>query len=929
MEGDQNMLCAFQSLELSELNDEWVEMMYSAEYTEEPDIDLNLPTSLPRTLGDCNDALREYLKDLSSKQNHSSLLHDLAQAGITSKVIKAWLYYIFYNGLKLSADFQEKLLCLQAVDLYFLILQLPGMNSSELHQPIIFEKSLDSLLIVTRTQSDNLDSASQRKRKGKDSIIPSRKRRKHNAGATQQESENPIQDQDDIIVLSSEEASEIFDKLALTLQDLCMYLATGSLRAHDGAVKNVIQTLVKLAIFFQSNCPIGLVDYSLFKPDGSTAQTLMLPYQLSVYGLFLMVSVRHGDMDQVSLTLFRFIIRILLMMNATGSSVPRAYYQNSEIFRRLVCHLFDVHGDTIARSIKILTQNLIAHCPDRNEFRSHCSVIVTCILSHMPIVWFAEFSHWLKRMSVHVKISYRCNAVGVFAKLLCKPQRHFTDEASDEQSVEATKHGYMLSVVIGRLMDVAPSVRSRALAALVEIMEAGVVSPAALRSAAVGKDKEYEVVTPQVTPPGISISPPTLHSVPVSAYISGELTSESSLLSQLKKCSLETKSMVRKAAVHALEMAVNYGFIAPTSHSLDIICVRCRDPALMVRKFALSSITSVVLHHMDSVEAVSAWAKGILPALHDVENSVQEKALKHIEEIMFDGLFSSDNKRELAWRVMAFIASPDGECVETYFKAACRQWKQQSKLDMALIHKIVEKLTDSDYSSAAWTFMQCYTLYKCDRDTSVKIFHAWMNCSSKGNPLILHINSVKVLGQICSYLPNELKKKAFDICVARLKSPKCPIQIVSYLVDTILHLIEAIHYHEIDSEEWPKPLMDWGELMLNQAEKFLYNFVILCIKKDSSLNDESLIHQLHVAGNIGKHCAKKVSKRLILTVQALLTSPESLSEMPQNIQQPSQDIPQSQPLSQFKQKGEVSQNIRAHAMINLGKYSIDCLYVGL
>lgn len=924
---DENLILnIFQSLDLTSLDEEWVDRMHSSEFTEEPGIELEISPAVINILKDCNLALRDGLESLNntSGQGRCCLLNQLVQNGITSKVIQSWIYFLFDRGLKKSATYEEKLLCLLASDLYFLLLRLPGMSSSELHHAIIFEKAVNALLMATTVELSN-SSGTGRKRKANLPLSQSQKRRK-GSNETMANGED-----EDIAEITAGQTANIYKTLTVTLRDFCKYLATVSLRSNEVSLKHAVQVLVKIANSLRTNCPSNLIEYKSFLNDGSTADWLNLPYQLVIYGLFLTISVKHGDIDHLCLTLFRFILPIIVMRdaNAPSSTVPRSFFQNSEIFRRLVCHLFDIHEDAVTHAVTVLTQNLIAQCPDRTEFRNHIAVIVTCILHHMPVSWYADFCDWLRRIAVHAKIVYRSNTLATVGRLLCLPERQVDNEDTDspeQNSHIATKHSYLLKIVVGRLLDLAPSVRSRALHVLIEMMEEGIVSPTALQDVVNARGKELEAETPasNTLASGRTNTPATLHTVTAPTLMKSCTVisdNKSNLLQLLTKCALEPKAMVRKTTVQALEMALKCGFVQPTDESFIILENKCSDPSLMVRKQAINSISEVLMHHKELKQAQASWAKGVFPAILDAESSIQEKSAALVESTILNNIDGSEEKSNLAWNLISFFATQKGEPLRAYLQTVCRQWNRQMKLNAGLVKKIVGELTTPNRSAGSWLFLRFFTLYVCNKSIAEHVVEVWKIEYKKANPLMFHINSTLTLGQICKHMRDETKQQVLDIYIQRLKMPHCPIQLISYIVETVCNLIEALYKDKEDSMEWPQPLIEWCKSMLKDSDEVLYKILMSAADGGSILNEHALIHQLYIAGNVGKHYATKVPKRLILSIQALLTSTECLNNMSQMQSQvtASQDIPMSQPLSQFVQSGGVPQHIRAHAVINLGK----------
>lgn len=941
----------FQSLELADINADWVERIYSTEFTEDPDIDIEIPSNADKLLERCNHILRECAEEPDRYGiTSSSLMNELSSCGIDKKTIQSWIYYLFHAGLKMSASVESKRLCLLAADLYFLLLRLPGMSRSELHHAILFEKAVNTLMMVTSVGFAGSKEQRSRKRKSDVPSSQSQKRRKQSNETVQEQEESD----EERVEITPKQAAALFSQLVGVMRDFCKYLATISLRSNEVSLKHAVQTLTKMANVMRGSCPNRMVGLADFLSDGSTSDSLELPFQLCVYGMFLIVSKKHGELNELCLLLFRFLLPILVMgqANVPSSTVPRAFMQNSEIFQEFICHLSSVHGDAVMDSVRVIIQNMVAQCPDRTEFRQHMASTVSCILQHISLASYAGFCDWLRRMSFHSKIIFRSNTLAVIGRLLCLPERGCAaGEEDDREDLTPTKHSYMLRIAVERLMDSAPSVRSRALTVIIDMMEQGIVSPSALMLAMNAKGYQTRQsnlsatgATPLSTVSGLgrTVTPATLHSVdaPLVAVISTtavDVESRVALIQPLAKCALEPKAMVRKTAVQALEMALKCGFLIPSEETMSILEVKCRDPSLMVRKQAIGSISEVLLKNKESPQAQAGWARGVLPAILDAESSVQEKSAALIEAVILDHVAGTGDSSRLAWSLITFFSTKHGESLRSYLQIACRQWNTQRKLDASYVAKVASKLDDENLSEGAWLFLRLMTLYTCPANAASKAVDAWLKEQTKQRALSFHINSITTMGQIVNKMDANSHQTVLDICIKRLKMPNCPIQLISCLVETICNLIEAIYKGKEGMPEWPQPLMEWCQKMLAECDQFLYDVIINHSQSNTPENERALIRLLYITGNVGKHCATKVPKRLLLSLQALLTSTDVLhttgvsstqhahgDEMPasqaQSDEMPtSQDIPASQPLSQFQQSGGVPQHIRAHAVMNLGK----------
>lgn len=131
---------------------------------------------------------------------------------------------------------------------------------------------------------------------------------------------------------------------------------------------------------------------------------------------------------------------------------------------------------------------------------------------------------------------------------------------------------------------------------------------------------------------------------------------------------------------------LKHGVIPLTSDNLAMLSHRCRDPAISVKKKALQclgELLAVSLHPPGSCTTdllltsplrdlqvrpecsvvQKAWLQGIIPAVLDMETTVQDKALENLDQVLLSQvkLYSAgrhlDAAQTLTWNLLDLLCS--------------------------------------------------------------------------------------------------------------------------------------------------------------------------------------------------------------------------------------------------------------------------------
>lgn len=286
---------------------------------------------------------------------------------------------------------------------------------------------------------------------------------------------------------------------------------------------------------------------------------------------------------------------------------------------------------------------------------------------------------FLVKLSKCSKIGYRAFSLDIITATLgtnwiWKPAAYFQEYCSS--TINYFDPHFLLTTLMERCIDSAPTVRIRALSALCGLFETlSNTSPQAkcelLLNAALG--------TLVVEKSSKSTSPSSQKSKNIA-------TIQKSLIEIFRECAMDDKPLVRSKSVQALGSALtlnwpkhisteearykNFGSsLAPLSianatsaksssnaasapmeveyvtmfvaeEDILVLGEKCNDSSLAVRKQAVSALSDLARSRTADSAILDAWVAAVLPMISDPESSVQVKVALSVQEILLDAVIA-------------------------------------------------------------------------------------------------------------------------------------------------------------------------------------------------------------------------------------------------------------------------------------------------
>ncbi|XP_054985998.1 condensin-2 complex subunit D3 isoform X2 [Sorex araneus] len=725
------------------------------------------------------------------------------------------------------------------------------------------------------------------------------------------------------IYFSARDLSQIRNTIFHVLKNFLRLLSKFSLKEKPQCVQTCIEVFMALTTFE----PV-LHEFRVTE-DGILNRAKYIP-ELAYIGLYLLCSPIHGEGNKVISSIFHKMLNVLLMLEGSGGphhvplSITSAVISRKNLAVQFISCLVDELKESIFPILRILLQHICAKVTDKSDHRTHAAQSLVQLLHKLPSGEYASFITWLYRYSRSNKVQHRIFTLDVALAILELPEREVDSTLSLEQQKFLNHKFLVQEIMFDRCLDKAPTVRSKALSSFAHCLELSITT-------ASESILELLISNPSVSgaetgallrDSAASCQKQTLHPSRGSGVMSLEDCSEAAILGErnvmamLRRRVRDEKTNVRKSALQVLVSVLKHCDVADNNEDLLILRDRCRDPAVSVRKQALHSLTELLVAQPKCVQVQKAWLTGIIPVVMDCENTVQEKALECLDQLLLQNIkhyskfHDGDDSQVLAWALLSLLSTDSLE-LNHYLKKAFNIWSKKDKFSSTYINNVVSH-TGTEHAAPAWMLLSRIT-YSAPKLDYTRIIESWERMSSQKNPNSSTLGHVLcVLGHIAKHLPKSTRRKVTDTVQCKLNRFQWSPKLISSAVDSLQRLCSASAETPVEEQEL---LQQVCGAVLSTCIHHLSNIVL---KEDGAghLDEDLLVKYIFTLGDIAQLCPAKVEKRTFLLIQSILASSADADFVPAT--QSSTEAPASQPPLQVRGSAMPSV-IRAHAIITLGK----------
>ncbi|XP_020038815.2 condensin-2 complex subunit D3 isoform X2 [Castor canadensis] len=914
-----------------DLSLEWVDTVWELDFTETEPLDPNIEAEIIETGLSAFTKLYESLFPFATEEHGSleSIWTFFIENNISHSTLVALFYHFVQVAHKKNVSVQYREYGLHAAGLYFLLLEIPGSVANQIFHPVMFDKCIQSLKKSWPQESNlNRKRKKEQPRSSQDNPRRNRKRgkppQKDNIEMDDLIEEEEEEDEENIY-FSARDLSQIRNAIFHLLKNFLRLLSKFSLKEKPQCVQTCIEVFVALTNFE----PI-LREFHVSQARNLN-EAKYIP-ELSYHGLYLLCSPLHGEGNKVIGCIFHRMLNVILMVEVGERSHCAPLTITSQVIRhrnqavQFISSLVDELKESIFPVLRILLQHICVKVIDKAEYRTMAAQSLVQLLSKLPCGEYATFIAWLYKYSRSSKIPHRVFTLDVALALLELPEREVDDTASLELQ-KFLKHKFLVQeIMFDRCLDKAPTVRSKALSSFAHCLELSV-------SNASDSILELLINSPLVSrlesDPGTLLRnssafsyrkrtlTPSEPSGEINTYSSGEIagSGERCVMAMLRKRIKDEKTNVRKSALQVLVSILKHCDILGMEEDLLILQDHCRDPAVSVRKQALQSLTELLMAQPKCVPIQKAWLTGVIPVVMDCENTVQEKALECLDQLLLQNIkhhskfHGEDGSQVLAWALLALLTTENQE-LSRYLNKAFHIWSKKDKFSSTFINNVISH-TGLEHSSPAWMLLSKIACSSPKLDYT-KIMQSWEKTSSEQNPNSNTLGHMLcVIGHIAKHLPKSTRDKVTDVVKCKLNGFHWSLELISSAVDTLQMLCRASARTPTEEQELLQQVC--GDVLSTCVHHL--SSIVLKEEGKGNMDKDLLVKYIFTLGDVAQLCPARVEKRVFLLIQSILVSAD-VDRLPSS--QGTSDGPSTQLPSQ--NRGSVMPSeIRAHAIITLGK----------
>uniref|UniRef100_T1IIB1 non-specific serine/threonine protein kinase n=1 Tax=Strigamia maritima TaxID=126957 RepID=T1IIB1_STRMM len=862
----------------AQLDDAWTEHIWESDFTAIDELPLNFEsahdeTNWNRVFREAVAVCRDWIQENSFHEAEldRGFWTILFENEINIKKIIALSFYFTDRGQKPSSSKSEKETSLYASDLYFALLNVPGCNAFSIFHPLMFQKCLDICKMSLQVHGTSL-----KRKRGKEKANKHASKRIKRKNTEEEPEEDRLSqifgDESDIDEDSAMDTQEIktftqiFEKV---LSKIVETLKTFSLKQCEQSIQHAIQRFAEL---------------TRLETD---LRTYRLICKLGYLGLQVLCLPLHGNVVKS---------HTQVMKQMMTSILERSRICDEAL--DFVLHLMDQLGEDAREGTRILIQHLCVGVLDRVEHRVCVGTSVAILIDQMEENESESIFKWLDRLLLNSRVNCRLFTIELLAMFLIEGGIRRGGESKVRKDVDMKKR--LLMMIVSRFCDKASSVRAKVLQILTNCAHS---NNEMLRGCFLGlfeeggvggdSDKENEGVD------------------------GGGEVSEGRLgdfMTILRLRFDDDKVHVRKAALQVLESVIKLDARFLSGGYLGDLQQRCLDPALLVRKQMIVSITALLEKFPENCLLHGVWVEGVLPCMVDRETSVQEKCIEVMENIILQNIVAFNKsfleRHRMVWKILNLIAEKGSE---RFLRRACHSWAKNGKIKNNFI-TILETHVPTPNASAVWLLLSEIAPNISIKNISL-VAKYWFTRTEESLPTDLH-RILRIIGHCAKYLPSTEAIQLQDELESLLRQFTYPTILVSAALTTLNQILENLATSENEAK---KMMTSFSVGLLKKCDEFLSDAILE--QKNGPLNAETedkMIIYLYTVGEVAINCPSKVPKRIFLVVQSLIATPIINSHDSEAYDIPSQTQPDSQPLSQFSGSA-MSIRVRAHAFVTLGK----------
>jgi len=331
-------------------------------------------------------------------------------------------------------------------------------------------------------------------------------------------------------------------------------------------------------------------------------------------------------------------------------------------------------------TVLAVLEHMCIEAPDRADVRSRLVDSVLTLLEslqHSAPELGPRFILFLAKLLRSAKVSHRAFGVEIAASFVNAPWAWPSEEAIAlaEQGEEGREDGMeegegkaakevwtslvaLVQSFASRVVDKAPTVRARAMVCLSEMLLSvqEEAAPPGLREAILAlafPNSRHGAAGAAAAAAAAAVAAAAAAAVAAEGEVEEAMVPiPQDLVSLVRSRCQDDKAVVRKAALQALEILLTTGAKRGGGKvggmDVGLFAVRCNDVSVLTRKQAMASLSSLLLADPGNKVLQSTWVKAVLPLVADPEQSILNRLVDLVHEVILDRIIAWHRQRKEA-----------------------------------------------------------------------------------------------------------------------------------------------------------------------------------------------------------------------------------------------------------------------------------------
>jgi len=518
-------------------------------------------------------------------------------------------------------------------------------------------------------------------------------------------------------------------------------------------------------------------------------------------------------------------------------------------------------GSPFEPVLEILLQHLLHRGPERSELRPRQFQIILEVWRLCPNNVRIKIKYYLLRMVYDIDIKIRIVALETLFKLLSEPEEIEPEDPTLLQFMPATKHEFIVAVILSKFQDLLLTVRSKAFS-LFATLTAGPPTATAHQTALAKRvlvdpylkydnlnhtsfcKKDFHDFYQYLDSDMANFDPNNISNLNI--YPGAKI-----LLWVLNVHARDERAYIRRISLTLLCNLFLINNKLMEKYYLTLLVSSCSDNAMTIRKVAVSGLTDLLLKYPDNQDVLKYWFKGLIHLVGDRDKKIQELTVESMNRVILKNIkpYSAkliddrDPLDYLPWRVLDNALN---ENVFKYMQCLCERWRINGFLTDRNVKDIMTYVGSSNHE---WTVHSLYLLQLISQQLTInnlspiiKYFDAQFDTwfvreenPSELNILLTHAQiTIDILSLNYKRLDKDTKQRLSSTFEELLFSFKIPTRLISKSLDLYTVL------HKDDSEK------------LNSDLKKLFHVICNCIETSTNMdNEEIVIRYICTLGDIG------------------------------------------------------------------------------